>query len=259
MDERPSEHKRMERVIVELNVQSSSGIAEQEEEEQQLVAALSRRLRHQEVLRARDLCDQRQGVARRLSELLPSLSESDRANAIMVFGQLFGPFGLDADSLNELHKELTAKEDAQALLTRLPGLPLHERVHALDGYAERYSRNSQAFKALHAKVAASDPATAAAVRVGGPSRLASPVLPDLLQIAIPAVSGAVATHVVDVALESLRRRAKRTQSRQTLMLYGPDARVIKEIVVSPSDDPANGAGTGARRFLSRMLSRIRRR
>jgi hypothetical protein len=225
----------MARIVVEMSGEPWATFGDEEAE---LVGALAEVAHEHEVFRAEAFRAAREAEAGSLSERLPAMPPADREQAVARFEARHGPFGHDAFRLRVQVKRLEAESAASALLARLPQLSPAERVAAVEEYGRQYSRLSDEFQRLHQRLAEVDPATAEAV----PPEIVAPFgyFDEVLTIAIPAISGALANRVLDVAIEWVRQRATRTQSAQTVRLYGPEGEVIREVHVSSTGSTHEG-------------------
>jgi hypothetical protein len=176
--------------------------------------------------------EEREAAAKALRGRLGALSPEQREQAVSGFRARYGPFGNDAFRLEgELHR-LAAEEASDRLLAELSSLSPSERIAAVEEFGRRFWRGSPAFQRLHRRLEEVDPVTADAV----PEQHVWPsagVSPDVLSIAIPAISGAFAGRIVDLAIDWARRRVARRSSGQVVRIYGPDGDVVREVSVPP--------------------------
>jgi hypothetical protein len=216
------------RVVVEMSGVEWPGSAA--DEEMELVSALSEALGEHDVIRAEALRADREAEAEALSRRLPEMAPDARAKAVEEFEVRHPIFGEDRFRLRWRARELDAQEEADALLESMPRLSPSERIAAAEAYGQRFWRGSDEFEALHRRIREIDPETAEAVP---PERVhASPAPPpELLTVAISALTGSVAKQAIDLVIEWARRRASREQRHQTVEVYGPDGNVLRSVGV----------------------------
>jgi hypothetical protein len=221
----------MDTIVVELRG-GSVGRAEEEE----LIVELSALVGVGVVTSADALRAEREAAATAVRGRLDALSPKQREEAVGTFRARYGPFGNDAFRLEgEVHR-LAAEEAADELLAELSTLSPSERIAAVEEFGRRFWRGSPAFQRLHRTLEEVDPVTADAV----PTQHVAPsigVSPDVLSVAIPAFSGAVAGRIVDLAIDWARRRVGRTRSGQVVRIYGPHGDVVREIAVPARHQP----------------------
>jgi len=226
----------MGQIIVEMKGADPWANVDLGADEAELVATLAKVAEDHEVVQPEAYRAEREAEARSLMERLGEMRDYQRTQAVRAFEERYGPFGRDEISRLEWEiQRLAAEEEAERLLARLPQLSPSERIAEVEEYVRSYHDWSWEFHRLHRRLAQVDPKTAEAV----PPRFASPSAlpgfePEVLMIALPAVTGALANRVVGLAIDWLRKRAKRADSAQTVKFYGPDGKVIDEIRVSPT-------------------------
>jgi hypothetical protein len=217
----------MGRIVVEMYEAASR------DEELELVEALAEVANEHEIFRAEAFRAEREADAKGLSARLPTMRSAERMQAIAQFEARHGPFGNDARRLRAEAERFEAESAADALLARLPELSPSERVAAVEDYGRQYSRISDEFRRLHQRLAEVDPPTAEAVPPVDISAFG--FFYDVLMIAIPAISGALADRVLAVAIEWVRHRATRTPSGTIVRVYGPAGEVLREVEFAPTD------------------------
>jgi hypothetical protein len=216
------------RVVVEMSGVEWPGSAA--EEELELVSELSATLAEHDVIRSEALRAAREAEAEALRRRLPELTPAERSQAIDEFEARHPVFGDDRYRLRWQAQELEAQEEAEALLARMPELSRSERISELEAYGDRFWRGSDEFAALHRKIADFDPDTAEAVPPQ-PIHASPAVPPELLTVAISALTGTVAKQAIDLVIDWVRRRAVRSQRYQQVKIYGADGTVIRSVGV----------------------------
>jgi hypothetical protein len=226
----------MGQIIVEMKGADPWANVDLGADEAELVATLAKVAEDHEVVQPEAYRAEREAEAKSLMERLGEMRDYQRTQAVRAFEERYGPFGRDEISRLEWEiQRLAAEEEAERLLARLPQLSPSERIAEVEEYGRSYHDWSWEFHRLHRRLAQVDPKTAEAVPPRFASASALPGFePEVLMIALPAVTGALANRVVGLAIDWLRKRAKRADSAQTVKLYGPDGKVIDEIRVSPT-------------------------
>jgi hypothetical protein len=134
------------------------------------------------------------------------------------------------------------KADAADLMARLPNMTPAERVDAVAAFAAEHGQFGNDLWRLEGELEWLEDEEA-----GRPHEATGRVegdIGEIVRIAIPTVTGPLATRLINMTIDWARERAKRTRTPETVEVYGPNGEQLRKVEVSTTGDVSEAPDDG---------------